>query len=390
MANHPHAAPPDLPASHACDREALGARLSRRHLIGGAAGAIAAGCLGIPAVEARTGEEARIDKIIARMTTAEKAAQLFIIGAAGVAMTGGFGDLLDDLRPGGVIFTSANIGSADSLRSFVRDIHRSNTALRPLIAVDQEGGPVLRVPGDPTPGAVDLGKEPDKTVRHKARQRAEFLAGFGFDVNFAPVADVAYKPTSSMVSRSFGADPGVVADKVHDFVRGARAGGLAGAAKHFPGHGRALVDSHVALPEIKLSLRGWKKTDSRPFAAAVEAGVEMVMIGHLNYPKWDDVPTSLSRVAVKTLRKELGFAGVVVTDDLGMGALRGIDPFKVVDRAIHAGVDMLLYASYPAPVGDLVKHLCRRIERGDVSEKRIDASLRRILSMKSRRFNLKG
>jgi|SRR5215213_4152986 len=116
----------------------------------------------------------------------------------------------------------------------------------------------------------------------------------------------------------------------------------------------------------------------------------MVMIGHLNYPKWDDAPTSLPRVGVKTLREEFGFAGVVVTDDLGMGALRGIDPFKVIDRAIHAGVDLLLYASYPVPVGDLVKHLCRRIERGDVSEKRIDASLRRILSMKSRPFDLKG
>src|SRR5215216_4960896 len=193
MVNHPHPAPPDLSAWRDGDRGALSDRLSRRRLIGGAAGAIAAGCLGMSEVEARPREEARIDKIIGRMTTAEKAAQLFMIGAAGVAMTGSFGVLLGDLQPGGVTFTYANIGPADSLRSFVRDIHRSNTALRPLIAVDKEGEPVLRVPGDPAPGAVALGKEPDKTVRHSARQRAEFLAGFGFDVNFAPVADVAYK-----------------------------------------------------------------------------------------------------------------------------------------------------------------------------------------------------
>lgn len=388
MPEHPHATRPDQSAPRDCDQGAHPASLSRRLLIGGAAGALAAAHFGIAPATARTREEARIDSIINGMTIAEKAAQLFMIGAAGVSMTGSFGELLGDLQPGGVIFTYANIGSADQLRSFVESIHRSNKAIPPLIAVDQEGGPVQRVPGDPAPGAVELGQATNKTVRQKARQRAEFLAGYGFDVNFAPVADVAYKPTSSMALRSFGTDPDVVADKVHSFVRGSRDGGLAGAAKHFPGHGRTSLDSHVGLPEVKLSIRGWKDTDSRPFAAAVEAGVEMVMIGHLRYPKWDDVPTSLSRVAVTTLRKELDFDGVVVTDDLGMGALNGIDPLKVVNRAIHAGVDLLLYASYPVPVTDLIRHLRQRISRGDVSEKRIDASLRRILLMKSRRFDL--
>src|SRR3712207_5776220 len=109
----------------------------------------------------------------------------------------------------------------------------------------------------------------------------------------------------------------------------------------------------------------------------VEAGVEMGMVGHLRYSKWEDVPTSLSRVAIRTLREELGFDVVVVTDDLGMGALRGIDPFQVVDRAIDAGVDLLLFASLPVPFGDLVAHLRRRIDRGDVSERRINGILRR-------------
>ncbi len=381
---------PDQSVLRDCDRETPAARLTRRLLIGGAAGAIATGWRGAIEAEARTRDEARIEKIINKMTIADKAAQMFAIGAAGVSMTGGFEDLLGDLQPGGVLFTAANIGSASQLQDFVKAIHHSNTALPPLVAVDQEGGPVVRVRGDPAPGAVELGKATDKTVRQKAKQRAEFLAGFGFDVNFAPVADVAYRPNSSMAARCFGTDPDTVAGKVHDFVRGSRSGGLAGAAKHFPGHGRTSLDSHLALPEVKLSLHGWKKTDSRPFAAAVEAGVEMVMIGHLNYPKWDDLPTSMSRVAVKTLREELDFKGVIVTDDLGMGALRGTDPFKVIDRAIHAGVDLLLYASYPVPVANLIRHLRQRISRGDVSEKRIDASLRRILLMKSHRFDLRA
>jgi beta-N-acetylhexosaminidase len=363
--------------------------MNRRVLIGGAAGAIMSGCLTENAAEARrVSDDQRISKIIGKMTTAEKAAQLFVIRAAGTSMAPVFRDLLCDVQPGGVIFFAPNVGTADQLRTFVHDIHRTHRGIPPLVAVDQEGGPVVRIAGDPAPGAVALGIESDKTVRQKARQRAEFLAGFGFDVNFAPVADIAYKPTSFMASRSFGADPDLVAAKVHDFVRGSRSGGLAGAAKHFPGHGRTSLDSHVALPEVKLSLHGWKKTDSRPFAAAIEAGVEMVMIGHLRYPKWEDAPTSLSRVAVRTLREELDFGGVVVTDDLGMGALRGIDSFELVDRAIDAGVDLLLYSSLPVPIGDLVKHLRRRIERGDVSESRINASLRRILAMKASRFKI--
>ncbi|MEA2514173.1 MAG: beta-N-acetylhexosaminidase [Thermomicrobiales bacterium] len=389
MYDHPTVPKLDQSDTADCDRETTCISMNRRVLIGGAAGAIMSGCLTEDAAEARrVSDDQRISKIIGKMTTAEKAAQLFVIRAAGTSMASVFRDLLCDVQPGGVIFFAPNVGTADQLRTFVHDIHRTHRGIPPLVAVDQEGGPVVRIAGDPAPGAVALGIESDKTVRQKARQRAEFLAGFGFDVNFAPVADIAYKPTSFMASRSFGADPDLVAAKVHDFVRGSRAGGLAGAAKHFPGHGRTSLDSHVALPEVKLSVHGWKKTDSRPFAAAIEAGVEMVMIGHLLYPKWEDAPTSLSRVAVRTLREELDFGGVVVTDDLGMGALRGIDPFELVDRAIDAGVDLLLYSSLPVPIGDLVKHLRRRIERGDVSESRINASLRRILAMKASRFKI--
>jgi beta-N-acetylhexosaminidase len=247
---------------------------------------------------------------------------------------------------------------------------------------------VLRVAGDPAPGAVELGQEQDKTVRTLARERAEFLVSYGFDVNFAPVADVAYKPTSFMAQRSFGTTADLVARKVQDFVVGSRAGGMAGAAKHFPGHGRTMVDSHVALPEVLLSIKGWKKTDALPFKAAVAGGVEMIMVGHLYYPKWEDAPTSLSRIAISTLRKELEFDQVVVTDDLGMGALSTIDPYVVVDRAVKAGVDLLLYASSYVPITNLMAHLVERVEQGKVTEKRIDLSLRRILTMKAQRFAL--
>jgi beta-N-acetylhexosaminidase len=389
MYDHSPVSSSNQSASRDCDREAPSARLTRRVLIGGAAGVVLSGRhKAHPAAARNSGAGDRVEQIIDKLTLAEKTAQLFVIAAAGTSMSSSFHGLLGALQPGGVLFFAPNIGTATQVRDFVAAIHASNKAIPPLIAIDQEGGPVTRISGDPAPGAVELGRESDKAVRQKARERAEFLAEFGFDVNFAPVADVAYRPTSYMASRSFGAEPRQVAAKVHDFVRGARSGGIAGAAKHFPGHGRTSVDSHVSLPEVKLSLHGWKKTDSLPFAAAVDAGVEMVMIGHLRYPKWDTEPTSLSRVAVTALREELGFDGVIVTDDLGMGALRSIDPFKVVDRAVHAGVDLLLYASLPAPIDDLVMHLYRRIKANPALEKRIDDSLRRILTMKTRRFEL--
>jgi beta-N-acetylhexosaminidase len=329
-----------------------------------------------------------IGRLIDSMSLEEKVSQMFVIAAWGTAMSYDFDAYLRAYKPGGVIFLGNNIGYADQLRSYVSAIHGTNEAIPPLVAVDQEGGPVSRVYGDPAPGAVALGQESDKSVRTYARERAEFLMSYGFDVNFAPVADVAYKPTSFMAQRSFGTTADLVARKVEDFVVGSRDGGMAGAAKHFPGHGRTMVDSHVALPEVLLSIKGWKKTDALPFKAAVSGGVEMIMVGHLYYPKWEDAPTSLSRVAISTLRSELDFDKVVVTDDLGMGALGSIDPYQVLDRAVKAGVDILLYASSYIPITDLMAHLVQRVQQGKVTEKRIDLSLRRILAVKAQRFAL--
>lgn len=378
---------PDQLRPNECATETTPFRFNRRLLLGGAAGLVASRPFDFTVAHAETENSTRINAIIERMTMVEKAGQLFMIGATGNAYNPSFAATLDKIKPGGVIFLGANIGTAAQLRAFTDAIHRSSS-IPPLIAIDQEGGPVTRLAGDPAPGAVILGQYADTEVRSLAKQRAQFLDAYGFDVNFAPVADVAYKPTSYMISRSFGADPNFVASKVKDVVRGSRSGNMAGAAKHFPGHGRTQTDSHLSLPEVLLSRRQWRETDALPFAAAIEAGVEMVMVGHLYYPKWEDAPTSLSRVAMRTLRRELDFTGVVVSDDLGMGALSGIKPYEVLDRAIDAGVDLLLYVNAPLPLADLVNHVRHRIKTGEISETRINTSLRRVLAMKSRRFDL--
>jgi beta-N-acetylhexosaminidase len=191
-----------------------------------------------------------------------------------------------------------------------------------------------------------------------------------------------------MVYRSFGSDPAAVAAKVAAVVAGSRRTRLLSAAKHFPGHGRTPLDSHLALPEVELSFNDWLKTDALPFRAAVEAGVPLVMLGHLRFRHWDDAPTSLSKPTVDVLRDVLGFGGVVVTDDLGMAALAGLDPFAVVDQAIAAGVDLLLYATPTAPPEELIAHLRRRVEAGEVPLARLDESVRRVLRLKVDRFGL--
>jgi beta-N-acetylhexosaminidase len=244
------------------------------------------------------------------------------------------------------------------------------------------------MPQDPVPGAVELGLMKNKTVRDLGKERAQYLASFGFDINFAPVADIAYQADSIMASRSFGHDPKTVADKVSATVVGSAAGGVVAAAKHFPGHGRTTVDSHDAIPVVDISKAEWLKTDATPFAAAVKAGVQMIMVGHLDFPQWDSEPTSLSRVSTNALRNDLGFTGVIVTDDLGMGALAGLDPYDVLYRAALGGADLLLYVSAPESWADMISHLESLVRAGKVSSKRLTSNVKRIVRLKYTHFNL--
>jgi beta-N-acetylhexosaminidase len=362
--------------------------LTRRSLLAGAAAAATAPFASKLDALAQSELDDRVENILKGMTLGEKVGQLFIFQAVGNGMSKWYEMHLKEIKPGGVLFETPNFGPANTVGPFVSAIHGINPDLPPLIALDQEGGPVSRLAGDPAPGAIELAKKDDTTVRHLARLRGEFLNSFGFDINFAPVADIAYAANSSMIARSFGNDPHEVARKVAAIVSGSRNGRIAGAVKHFPGHGRAAEDSHVTLPKVDISYSDWIKSDALPFKYAVDQRVEMVMIGHLLFPQWDDQPASISNAAVNVLRSKLGFKGVIVTDDLGMGALAGRDPFDIVDQAIAAGVDALTWATGTVPQADLVRHLIHRVEKGKVPEKRVDASVRRMLRLKVARFGL--
>jgi beta-N-acetylhexosaminidase len=360
---------------------------TRRQLLAAASLTAGSAWLGPMPVSANA-EEDLVSDVLRSLSIEKRVAQMFIFHAQGVQMSSPFNDMLRQVKPGGLIFVANNIGSTSQIREFVNAIHRSNPKLTPLVAIDQEGGDVIRLPNDPSPGAMVLGLLPDAEVRARAKDRGKFLARYGFDVNFAPVADVAFAKSSTMYLRSFGNDPLAVAKKVAAVVHGSRAVGIMGAAKHFPGHGRTSTDSHRSIPTVKISKRDWKKSDALPFISAIENRVEMIMAGHLQYSEWDKAPASLSKVAVNVLRHDLGFNGVIVTDDLSMGALGGMDPIQVLDRAVDAGMDMLLYTLTALPPLKLVEHVANRVHSDDVARKRIDASVRRILRAKIRHFGL--
>lgn len=359
----------------------LQTRATRRRMIATGAGIAAAA-----AVSRRCGtaqpDENQIDTWLDRLSPAAKVAQLLTVAVAGTALTPDETVWLTEQQPGGVILVEGNIGTAPELRTLIESIQATNPDLPPLISVDQEGGLVTRLFSDPVPGPLELALLPDEEVRALAQVRGEFLADFGFAINYAPVADVAYSPDSFMAERALGADPATVAAKVVAIVEGTNQTAVHATAKHFPGHGRTTVDSHLALPDVDIGFDEWWETDALPFRAAVDAEVPLMMLGHLSYPAWDDLPTSMSPVVVERLRDDLGFAGVVISDDLGMAALGEFDPFDVVDLAVAAGLDCLLYVTPKVPVADLIGYLVGQVETGAVPAERIDASLRRLLRLR--------
>lgn len=362
-------------------------RFDRRTLLkGGAAIAGAAAFAHEPAQAAKRSPNA-VEGVLRGMSLREKIGQMFVIQAADAVMPGWFANALENIQPGGVLFVQPNIGSPQQIQSYISAIHASGKHVAPFVGVDQEGGPVTRVPGDPVPGAMSMAALPDPHVQKLARERAKFLSTFGFNANFAPVADVAYSQQSTMALRAFGSNPKSVATKIAAMVEGSRDGGVASAAKHFPGHGRTTVDSHFGLPTIDISFDEWIETDAVPFKSAIRKGVEMIMLGHLAYPQWDDVPTSISKVAMQHLRDDLGYDGVAITDDLGMGAMAAWSAYELADRAIDAGLDLLMWTSAGVAFADLIQHIQERVENGDVSEARINESVRRILLMKTEWFD---
>ncbi len=266
-------------------------------------------------------------------------------------------ELVRDLKVGGVILFARNIESPEQVWELTRDLQREALAAtgRPLlIAVDQEGGTVqrLRSPFTLIPPAreLGLGSSPEQ-VRELARQVARELRVVGLNVKLAPVLDVARGPECPLWGRSYGPDPGRVAALGVAAIKGYLDGGVIPMAKHFPGLGDTVIDSHKALA-LADPANSSRDLDLAPFREAVAQGVPAIMTAHLLVPQWDARPATLSRkVLEERLRRGLGFTGVIITDDLEMGGITSQLPVPQASReAMAAGADLLLICqNYQAP-----------------------------------------
>jgi beta-N-acetylhexosaminidase len=298
-------------------------------------------------------------------------------------------------KPGGIIyFDWANFSSTDGLTD-PEQIAALSSGLQDaaevplLIATDQEYGTVVRI-GEPAtqfPGSMSLGATRDAEAARRAAEIAGAeLRAMGLNQNFAPDADVNVDPANPVIGvRSFGSDPALVAELVAAQVDGYHDGGVAVSAKHFPGHGDTGTDSHVGLPVITHTAEEWERIDAPPFIAAIEAGADLIMSAHLQFPALDDslTPATLSApILTGLLREKLGFEGVIVTDSLEMQGVRteyGDDRVPVM--ALQAGADMLLM---PPDFPLAYDAVLTAVSTGELTEERIDESVMRLLLLKYR------
>ena len=312
---------------------------------------------------------------------------------------------------GGIILFSDNIASPEQASYFLRMVRKANSDTGGpapyFFAIDQEGGQSSRLTGGTMMcGNMALGAANDESVVTETVQvLGSEISEVGFNVDFAPVLDVNDNPANPIIGiRSFSDDPEIVARLGRSFIKALHNQGIMAAAKHFPGHGNAAVDSHVGLPVVDKSLEELQKTELVPFKAASDI-TDMMMTAHIQFPKVEKetyvsretgervfLPATLSRTIISDiLRRNLGFDGVVVTDAMVMGAIsRHFDMLDAARLAINAGVDLILMpmelyseATFKA-MDDYVNAIVRMVNEGKISETRIDESVERILALKEK------
>lgn len=278
-----------------------------------------------------------------------------IFGCAGTELSAQEAGFFEQIQPAGFILFARNCDTPDQIRRLIRAFQNTQQGEERLILVDQEGGRVarLRPPHWPSyPPAAEFGKlaavdleQAIEAVRLNTRLIAHDLADLGFNVDCLPVLDVPNAGAHDVIGdRAFGADPTLVASLGRAACEGLLAGGVLPVIKHIPGHGRAGVDSHESLPRVDASLQELKQTDFAPFKAL--AAESLAMTAHVVYEAIDaDAPATTSRNVIEDIiRGEIGFDGLLMSDDLSMNALDG----SIADRtrqSLAAGCDIVLHCN---------------------------------------------
>lgn len=328
------------------------------------------------------------------MHTSEQLGQLFMVGIPQPELDPHTRRLLLDLCPSGVILFGRNYSDPETLATLCQQLHSLNRANPPLIAIDHEGGRVHRLgaPFTHFPPARWLTKndssQPPEVAYRVGQAMGRELRAVGIDLNFAPVLDVLTNPDNTVIGdRAFSTQPQQVAALGCALTRGLRGAGVIPCGKHFPGHGATRLDSHQDLPIDERAAGRLEQTDLIPFRQACAEHIEMLMTAHVVYPAFDpDRPASLSGpIITDLLRQRLGFGGVVVSDDLEMGAIvRHGSVEQAAVEALVAGADLLLVCHSPQRAVQAQAACLEALTTGRLSPQRLADATRRIAALKTR------
>ena len=330
-----------------------------------------------------------VDERMSQLTVEQKAATLLMLHAPGTDPAPLRAYV--DAGVSGLILLGDNVPAGPAELGALTAAVQADPEAPVLIGIDEEGGEVHRLPWDGAAAADSLRAEAPAAAEAAFAARAATLAASGVNVNFGIVADVTADPDSFIFGRVLGTDPGGSAERVAGAVAGEQ-GVVASTLKHFPGHGAAPGDSHSSIPTAPLTIDEWRAGPALPFASGIDSGAELVMTGHLSYPAVDPAPASLSPAWHRVLRDELGFDGVVVTDDMLMLQHNGLpefaDPGENAVRAVAAGADLLLYV-LPADPGSmgisvegLVGAIAGAVHSGRISAEQLDDAVERVLTLR--------
>jgi len=316
--------------------------------------------------------------------------RLLFVGVPGPTLDDATRRILEGLHVGGVILFRRNVGTPAEIVSLTAELHALPS--QPLVAIDHEGGRVLRL-GEPFtafPPAAAVGRTRNPDLAYRVGlAMGEELASVGIDLNFAPVLDVNSNPANPVIGdRAFDGDPKRVSEMGIALMHGLHDGGVLSCGKHFPGHGDTEKDSHLELPVVHRSRAELEHTELVPFRAAIAAGVPMLMSAHVLYPALDpDHPATLSRkILTDLLRGELRFAGVVASDDLAMRAITGDQ--SIADAAVstlRAGADALLVCQELERAGEAFAAIEAAVAIGSVDTTTVSAAATRIHGLRALR-----
>ena len=335
--------------------------------------------------------EQKVDKLVANMSDADKVGQLMMIGIHGKSLNDDAKFMLNEYRVGGIILFDRNMESKDQVKTLITDINKAgkSAGLTPLfIGIDQEGGAVARMDDKliKVPPAEEVGKEPVEQAASLAKEVGTELKELGFNINFAPVADLGLT-----YGRSYSTNPDEVVRYAGAVGKAYDEAGLWYSYKHVPGIGKTDVDLHADTSVVPVSKETLLSEDTKVFVDLIKQSkpnTYTIMVSHAMYPQIDpDHPSSLSKsIITDWLRKDMGYNGVVVTDDMDMGALAKHYTFgDMAVQSILAGSDILLVCHEYEHMQEAYNGLMKAVKDGRISKERLDESVKRILLMKMSR-----